>query len=123
MKFILTFRSCLCLFLFNFVLPFPLTTDHHKDYIPATDLKDIPEVQEAINRLDEKGLSPLMIAARIGNVEVVKNLIDGGANIDQECPLDGNTPLMIACSSGNLFVAMELIKRGANLKKKNNKLV
>ncbi|SRR5260370_33250700 len=63
----------------------------------------------------------LHFAARDQKEEVVRALLDAGANID---PVDvfGNTPLWRAVmnASSNLSVIQELIKRGAKPHKKNS---
>jgi len=66
-----------------------------------------------IHSPDEYGHTPLQLAADSGNLEIVKELIKRGANVNQ--PEYGRTPLHIAASSGNLEIVKELIKSGANV--------
>jgi ankyrin repeat protein len=53
-------------------------------------------------------------------VEIIRDLIDGGADINRQSVLDGNTPLHHACKAGNIDVATELIRFGADHTLKNN---
>ncbi len=59
------------------------------------------------------GMTALLHAARQGQIEVVKVLIDGGADIDQ-VSFDGSSPLTLALLNGQYDLAMMLIERGAN---------
>jgi ankyrin repeat protein len=59
------------------------------------------------------GLSALHHAARAGNIEATKALLDGGAPIDLRSG-DGSTPLVISLLNGQFDLAMELIERGAD---------
>ena len=55
-----------------------------------------------------------------GGVEIIRDLIDGGADINRQSALDGNTPLHHACKAGNLDVVAELIRCGADHTLKNH---
>jgi ankyrin repeat protein len=59
------------------------------------------------------GSTELHEAARMGNAEVVKGLLDNGAEMYH---LDGNwrVPLHLAAQGGHADVVKELLKRGAN---------
>ncbi|MFP3032786.1 MAG: ankyrin repeat domain-containing protein, partial [Wolbachia sp.] len=57
----------------------------------------------------------LLINARNGNLDKVKDLIAQGANLETK----DNTPLHNACSNGHLKVVEYLIEKGASLKAKN----
>jgi ankyrin repeat protein len=59
-------------------------------------------------------LSPLMRAAAIGHIELVRELIAEGADINQRGPR-GSTALMFAAGAGHLDVVQELVQRGADL--------
>src|SRR5215471_11508599 len=61
-------------------------------------------------------MTPLHHAARQGNVEAVKALIAGGANLNATS-FDSSTPLTTAVLNSQFDVAMELIKAGANVNK------
>jgi ankyrin repeat protein len=53
-------------------------------------------------------------------MEAIRDLIHGGADINRQSTLDGNTPLHHACQAGNLDVVIELIRCGADHTLKNH---
>lgn len=57
---------------------------------------------------------------RSGGIETLRDLINGGADINRQSALDGNTALHHACKAGNIELVAELIRRGANLTLKNH---
>jgi ankyrin len=59
------------------------------------------------------GMTPLLFAVRDGNVEMVRQLLDRGANINQS---SGNhtSPLIVALLNGQVGLAAELLARGAD---------
>ena len=60
------------------------------------------------------GLTALLHAARQGNLEAARALVDGGAPIDQGGAGDGTTPLLMATINGQFDLAMFLLERGAD---------
>jgi ankyrin repeat protein len=60
------------------------------------------------------GLTALHLAVREGHVDVVRALLDGGANINQPTPADKTTPLLLACINGHYDLAKLLLERGAD---------
>ena len=60
------------------------------------------------------GFTALHHAARQGNVEAARALLDGGADINDTSRADHTTPLLIATINGQFDVAMLLVQRGAN---------
>ncbi len=60
------------------------------------------------------GFTALHHAARQGNVEAARALLDGGADINDTSRVDHTTPLLIAAINGQFDVAMLLVQRGAN---------
>jgi len=63
---------------------------------------------------DNNGITPLIAAASKGNTDVVKFLLDNGANIDSLTTL-GNTAYSIAIRQRKMETADLLAERGANL--------
>jgi uncharacterized protein len=61
------------------------------------------------------GLTPLLFAARDGNLDAATLLIEGGARIDTADP-NGITPLLMAITNNHLAVAQFLAERGADVK-------
>jgi ankyrin repeat protein len=59
-------------------------------------------------------LTPLLLAAREGHVELAQLLVDRGANIN-EVAGDGKTPLALAVFNGNYQVASLLVSRQADV--------
>ena len=67
--------------------------------------------------MDARGfiqLTPLMRASAIGHVEIVRELIEEGADVNQRGPR-GATALMFAAGGGHLEVVKELVAYGADL--------
>ncbi|MEZ6069885.1 MAG: ankyrin repeat domain-containing protein [Pirellulales bacterium] len=66
------------------------------------------------NRIEKhpRGATPLTIAARSDNVEMVRTLLDGGANPNQ--PDSGENPLMAAVVGQDVDVVNLLLQRGAD---------
>lgn len=60
------------------------------------------------------GLTALLLAARNGNIEAVRVLLDGGADINEVSAGDQTSPLLIATINGRWDLAMELVRRGAD---------
>ncbi|MCG8467272.1 MAG: ankyrin repeat domain-containing protein [Gemmatimonadetes bacterium] len=60
------------------------------------------------------GLSPLLHAVRQGNVEAVRALIEGGADIDQPSAADGTTPMLMAAINGHFDLVIELLAAGGD---------
>jgi ankyrin repeat protein len=59
------------------------------------------------------GMTPLLFAIRDGNTEMMRLLLDHGADIEQS---SGNhtTPLLIALLNGQIGLALDLLAKGAN---------
>jgi ankyrin repeat protein len=60
------------------------------------------------------GMTALHFAARQGFVDVVKALVDGGADINQQNPGDRATPLTIAIINGHYDLATWMLEKGAD---------
>ena len=64
--------------------------------------------------LAKYGETPLMLASKIGNMDIINELIEHGAKIDEK-NIEGFSPIIIASENGHLNVVKELIKNGANI--------
>ena len=60
------------------------------------------------------GLTALVHAARVGHVEVVLALLEGGSDINQVTEGDASSPLLIAALNGHWDLALTLLERGAD---------
>lgn len=66
------------------------------------------------------GNTPMMLAARIGNLDIMRLLIDAGASIDHALAnSQRRTPLMVAISSNRSDVVALLLSEGASLDRKD----
>jgi serine/threonine-protein phosphatase 6 regulatory ankyrin repeat subunit B len=69
----------------------------------------------AADAADERGLSPLVLAARNNHIATMRALIEGGADIDlRRGGTDGWPALMHAINRGHRQAAMTLLEWGAN---------
>lgn len=64
---------------------------------------------------DSTGETCLMMAARSGQPDIVKALLDKGAAVDARDPEFQQTALMVAARSGNAEIVRQLIQRGAQV--------
>ena len=60
------------------------------------------------------GMTALHLAARQGETEAVKALLDGGAPVDTRAVGDNSTPLLVATINGQFDLARFLLDRGAD---------
>ncbi|MFQ5668658.1 MAG: ankyrin repeat domain-containing protein, partial [Candidatus Binatia bacterium] len=60
------------------------------------------------------GFTALHYAAREGEIEAARLLLDGGADVDQQTLGDRSSPLLVAAINGNYDLAMMLLDRGAD---------
>jgi uncharacterized protein len=67
----------------------------------------------------DNATTPLMRAARLGRLEIVRELITLGANLELR-NADGNTALWLACFSNDRAVVAALIDAGASLDNQND---
>ena len=65
------------------------------------------------------GHTDLMRAALTGDIDTVKSLIAGGADVNERNE-DGRTPLMFAAINGETECAKELLQHGADVNAKAN---
>ena len=66
---------------------------------------------------DKSGISPLLLAARKGNFDLVKLLVEHGAALN--CEHARKTPLHEAVSHGHLDIVQYLLERGADVNAKD----
>lgn len=74
---------------------------------------------EDINQRGFNGETPLMTAARKGQIEYLVELINHGAILDL-VNNDGNSAVWLACYSNNIYVLLALAQAGANLDIQND---
>lgn len=67
------------------------------------------------NLKNEKGISLIAEAIRNGHEELMRLLIDYGADVNEKSDDNGNTPLLDAAANGNEGMLTELISAGADL--------
>jgi len=76
--------------------------------------KLIDSLPHAINDLDAGHMTPLNIAARLGNTEAVRLLIDAGADMTRG-DAEGSTPLHLAAAGGHIEAMLVMLDKGASL--------
>ena len=105
-----------------------MTSQNEKMMIKAAKKGDVAAVKQLLkadkdltNAKDTDDSTPLHCAAWKGHVEVVKALLDAGADINAKSQNDhyGDTPLHAASHGNQKEVVKVLIERGANLNSKN----
>lgn len=67
---------------------------------------------------DDRGWTPLHVAARKGDLKEVQRLLDNGADVNEPSSGHkglGTTALHLAATGGHLEVMNELLERGANI--------
>jgi tetratricopeptide (TPR) repeat protein len=79
-------------------------------------LSQDPSVLESTADRGGAGLTPLQTACLKDNVDVVRLLLDHGANIEAHWWINNATPLLLALHSKCSQVAMFLVSKGANVK-------
>ena len=79
------------------------------EVVRLLDAGEDPNVAE-----EQKGWTPLLFAAQAGDSEIVRALVDAGADIDRGSD-DGWTPLMIASQNGHDNTVDLLLDAGANV--------
>jgi ankyrin repeat protein len=65
-----------------------------------------------VNQANNHGVTPLLIAAQKGHLEVVKYLVTQGQAAVNQATNDGATPLLIAAQKGHLEVVKYLVAQG-----------
>lgn len=91
----------------------------------ATDPADAARQQQQLQQRRDRGaqlmggMTPLLFAARQGNVAATRALLDGGASIDTPSGGEKTTPLVLAIANGHYDVARVLVEHGADVNKAN----
>jgi uncharacterized protein len=60
------------------------------------------------------GMTALLFAARDGNLEAVRALVESGTDVDQVAGSEGSSPMVIAIANGHYTVGKYLLDHGAN---------
>jgi len=82
------------------------------DYPNGPDVVRPPNTETLVGKTG--GMTALLHAARDGQIDAVRALLDGGADIDQVSAGDHTSPLLIATLNGQYDLALMLIERGAD---------
>ena len=92
------------------------TTLHHACWDEQGEVVKVllQKEKESVNKLNDEGESPLMLAVKRSNLVITELLLDAGAMADC-ADLKGVMPLHIAAGNGDLFVAKALIGAGAGI--------
>ncbi|TMW69721.1 hypothetical protein Poli38472_001877 [Pythium oligandrum] len=88
----------------------------------VADVKRVLETGVDVNAFDEDGMTALHLASSAGHVDVVRVLLDHGADLNIASESDsmftvvqeGETALHLACRDGHVSVVRELMSRGAD---------
>ncbi|KAM3964878.1 ankyrin repeat domain-containing protein 39 [Aphomia sociella] len=72
-------------------------------------------VKDTVNAADNSGYTPLHYAARTGNIDICKILLQNGANINTQTKSGVATPLHKAASAGKIDMVKFLIQSGATI--------
>ena len=94
-------------------IPLLLASQNNRTQI-VNKLLAIPLFTDHINARDTTGKSALHQAAYEGSIDIVKKLLDTGANVNLGDEF-GSTPLFSAIEGGHLDIVKLIIKAGANL--------
>ena len=86
--------------------------------LPADDTDDNVAVVAGLVGSGGGGLTALVFAAREGDIESARALLDGGADVNQTSEY-GWTPLLTAINNRNYALAALLVERGADVNRAN----
>lgn len=92
------------------------TTLHHACWNEQGEVVKIllEKEKDNVNKVNDDGESPLMLAVKRSNLVITQMLLSAGAQPGQ-ADLNGIMPLHIAAGNGDLFVAKSLIAAGADV--------
>jgi ankyrin repeat protein len=88
-----------------------------KEYIKTLNVVINGSENEYIN---EFSMSPLLIATKKGNINIVRILITAGADVNAMEPRNGYAPLFLSAVDNNLEIMKILIASGAEINTKDN---
>lgn len=91
----------------------------NKNTHPENDVKPKSKVVPKASKR-EKPKTDLQTAVVSGNLEIVKQHIEAGTNINAKDQMSGSTPLITAATFGKTAIAKALIDANADLDVKNN---
>jgi len=77
------------------------------------------ELNSVVDHTNTLGFTPLMVAARRGDLAVVQALIDVGADVDAVTAHNKASALILACKSGAVDVMNTLIDNGADVESRD----
>lgn len=77
---------------------------------------ELIEIWATGNRQDT-GTTPLIVACENGEMNIIEQLIKGGADVNLNCKYD--SPLLAACVEGYLNIVVKLIRSGVDVNPKN----
>jgi ankyrin repeat protein len=77
-------------------------------------VRELLRIKYPLDEPKVNGITAVAIAAQQGNLEILKLLVEGGANIDKTSPA-GIGPLYLAIKTKNRYCAEYLVEKGARL--------
>ena len=84
-------------------------------------LEELMEGGADVNIKNDYQHTPLVLAIKKGNVDIVKLMIDAGADVNAVCECHGNGALLLAVIGGHVHCLRELIAAGVDVNTKNKK--
>ncbi len=87
-------------------------TSDKKDKKESNERRERPSFGDLVGV--QGGMTALLLAARQGNLETVKTLLDRGADVNQVSEGSKTSPLLIATMNGRFDLAKYLLDRGAD---------
>jgi ankyrin repeat protein len=94
--------------------------------MPVTDSKKDDKKEDATAAYRNRGvatmggMTPLLFAARQGNIDAITALLAGGANINETSGSEHTTPLVMAIMNGHYDLAKVLVEHGADVNLAND---
>ena len=77
-------------------------------------VQSLLKLRADVNAAQGDGMTALHWAASKDDLELIKMLLDAGANVKAETRLGGRTPLSLACTNGDAAIVEALLKAGAD---------